>query len=224
MSTPVIEVFRSSLTVRWNTVLFPFTPIDLVHLMPQLGYVQPENVQQWLTVRPTVDVEGGVIGRKGRIAVQINVERNYVGLYARDLEDALQEFGRLEEALQSDLDIDVQEKALFYEFTTNAVASTGHSPLEAFHSQLDGGHFLTRASEIVGTDLGTYGVRLTDQLADPNQVNWTDFKIEPAVHAAHRQYLINVVYRRNSREPVLKLVESFDEVISRLIEAIEGNL
>lgn len=179
-------------------------------------------MSRWAGIRTNVEVEAGVIGRKGPISVIASPERIFIAVTALDPETVASEFDIIETLIEDELHFPSRENAKFYEFIVDATISGEGNPLEAIQRlnarQLD----LGTMSNILGFDAVPFGLRFAHRGASPPDRDWTDFRLEPTPHATLRDYTFHAIFRRGQRDPVVTFVRDLETTLSNLIAALEG--
>jgi hypothetical protein len=207
-----------ALSIRFDAVIFPFETLTFLRGLGEMGYAFPEPPQPPLGAR--VDL-GGVLGRKGGVSVNLDVDKMIVGVNASDPESLVGEFEGVEGLIEQKLDIKSQDIAKFYEVLAGAVVDSGNPPLEAFARASSEMPVLGRLSPILGSPLAPFGIRVSAPGQEPNQVDWFEVNICPDIQSGSRAYSVEVVFRRGARGDVVTFARSISEKIESLVAALE---
>jgi hypothetical protein len=207
-----------SVSLRYDTVLFPFESLLFLQSLADLGYAFPEPQQPPLGGR--VDV-GGVLGRKGGVAVHLNIDKMVLGVSANDPQSLLTEFDAVERIVSTQFGIQGETHAKFYELLAGMVVDAGKPPLEVWEAHRRSIPLADNLSSILGTEMAPFGLRVSPIGKEPNRAEWFDVKVEPDVQTNCRAHTVEIVYRKPDRSSVMAFTASLERTVMALIEAIE---
>ncbi len=208
-----------SLIVRYNVVLFPFDSIEFQRELATQGFIlrEPEEPIPLGTRREI----SGSVARKGNVSVHLDTPRKVVGVHALDVKTALEEMDSLEALIKEEFGIDSSGMAEYYEFLAGVYIRAERSPVDSWANIFENLPVIKKASDIIGMDSTSFGIRLVPKGGVPNQVDWFDIRIEPLVQSATDYHSVQVVYRRTSRDEVFAFVRGFDGHLAALLSLVE---
>lgn len=217
MSSKTFSYRQLTLIVKYNVVIFPFDIFLFLNALPSLGFVltdpdTPISVKSEISPFPA---------RKGDIAVRIDPNRKLFGIHATNVESVLEEMDKLESWLNEKFQVDGSKLAEYYETIASLTVKATKNPLECWSTHLKQDPILTKFSDILGTEVAPFGLRLSPKGEGPNQTNWFEIRVEPDVEMAANHHHVSVIYRRSNKEEVISFVAKLDEVIGNFIELVE---
>lgn len=223
MSAGNIETIfrRNSLTVRWNTVLFPISLDVFANELDSAGYILDEKYLRLRGHRPTIEIEASILARKGSAAVVINPDRGYIGVSCLDPVSLVDAFVEMESIVEDRMDYASQERAWFYEY--NSILSFRvHDPdFGLWESKYQGAQVVSDISSLVGIDLKPIGIRLATS-GDVTGPEWTDLRINPAIPEARTHQQLRIDHRRRQREEVVNVAKDIQSIAHSIARFLEG--
>jgi hypothetical protein len=127
----------------------------------------------------------------------------------------------LESLLKKEFDLDSSGLAQYYEFLASLSTRARKNPLTSWYCHFAQLPMIKTTSEVIGTEVAPFGVRLTPKGETPNQPNWLEIRIEPLVQSATDHHNIEVVFRRSRREEVFDFVRRFEDIVRALLSLVE---
>jgi len=215
-----IQYQKLHLSVRYNTVLFPFDVTRFVQVLPESGYVVRDELVGPVPFGARVRVTGSV-AHKGEIVLAINMDRNSVGIDAIDVDTLVSEMDALEDLLLDRLGFDSQKSAFFYELLAEAEVSTDRSPAEVLGSKFIQQGIFRSLSTAIGEPTTNFGFRLVPTNANPNQPEWHDIRIQPDVARATTHYYLATVFRSAERSKVMDFASRLTGILSDALTELE---
>ncbi|MGH7204579.1 MAG: hypothetical protein ACREI2_00060 [Nitrospiraceae bacterium] len=209
-----------SLSVRYNSVLFPFDTIQFLSTISKEGFLQQQ--QPVGPLPPGVRIEAsGIVGRKGAVSVRIDADRLIFGVNAPDVETVLSEMNTLESLLKSAHSFESSSLAKFYELLAGITIKAKKNPVECWRSHFAEVPVLKKMSQLLERRISPFGVRLAPSGELPNQTNWFEIHIVPNVPLSTDYHDVEVVYRHSSREDVFTFAKKLDAVLSAILSIVE---
>lgn len=210
-----------SLAVKYNSVLFPFDPVQFLRALPKQGFVLSEKIGP-VPLGARFDITG-IVGRRGEVAIRLNTHRQILGVNALHPTAVLDEMDSVESLLKTEFDFDSTGLAQYYEFLGGLTVMAKGNPLESWHTHFAQVPIVNTFSEVLGTDVSLYGIRLSPKAEVPNQVNWFDIRIEPQILSATDRHSIEIVFRHAVRDEVFGFVRKLEETLRVFLSLVEGN-
>lgn len=216
-----IRYHKLYMSVRYNTVLFPFGIKELAEILPETGYIVREELVSPLPFGASVNVSGS-IAHKGDIRLSVNMDRMYIGIDALDLDTLINEMNAIEDLLFDRIGFDSHRSALFYELLAQATIRSPRSPVDVLGSKFRDQPLFGRLSATIGLSSTNFGLRLVPIDASPNQPDWHDIRIEPSVGMAMTHYDISVVFRRTQRSEAMDFATKLPRILDNVLADLEG--
>ena len=215
-----IDFLRLHLGVRWNTVLLPFEQRKFTSLLPDVGYVLDERVDQPLPFGAYPEASG-TIARKGTTSLTMDTSTPVLALEAKTGQSLAEEFDIIEEALKHELSFDSPEHASFYEIVAQALVWTKKDALAVFASLGTAESIASRFSEKIGIGpSANVTLRLVPASGEVHSPDWWEFHIEPSFRSP-QCYRVQIVYRDSERSKVIELAENLEQIINNFIALLE---
>lgn len=208
-----------SITAKLNTILFPFDVHDYASALSETGYLieEPFGI---LPAGLSIKVSG-IVGRKANAVAHIDMSKYLVGVHSTDTETAVEEYLAYEHILESKFKLRLQEIALYHEFITVLDITTDKDPVESFTGKFKDNKFVKSIGKTIGSEVSIFGARFYPAGEHPNQLNWYEFRIEPKVEQSNTHYRVYSVWRHESLKEVFGFINSFDDLLTSIIELIE---
>jgi hypothetical protein len=210
---------------RLNFIVFPVDINELADNLQLLGYQRigkREPTANASAISGLRFVPVNEFFRKDDLMVDIDTERQILGVSGNDISKVLESYREIEGVLKDKMNVDLRTETRFYEVLAGFEVQTGNNPrtkiggaptLEGF-SKLIGG--------VVGMDLSPFTVRLALGNALPSQEDWFEITVEPWIPKATTTYYVSTVYRNKDRENMAAFSASLENKIRGVVEAIES--
>ena len=199
---------------------------ELADVLQRAGY----RIASPLPPRPYRGEVGGAISplaHNNVVAVDVNTERQVVGLTAISLDHPLNKFIEELEKIEKLIKEDLRLKAelMFYEVIAELRVETGKNPLETFNNIASKCAELSDVFEKVAgltkQEVTLFNLRLRSKSYGPNDYTWLDLEVMPSVARPEIEYLITIVYRDQNIDRMRNLVTNIYEISSSIIKALE---
>lgn len=218
------EYVRAALSVRYASVIFPFDIVAFLKAISRHGYLLPEPLLRAVLSLPAgARLEpSGVVATRGEVAVALNTERQTLVLHGPEPQEALGQMHWTEELLNDQLGFDSPSLAQFYEFTAGVSIKATKNPLDSWKLHMGQLPFVQHASEIVGTNVAPFGLRLFADGHSPTEAQWFDIRIEPQVQNPATHHYVEIVFRHPARDELFDFVRGLDDTLRKLLSLLEG--
>lgn len=210
---------QMTVAVKYNTVLFPFDAGLFLKAISKQGYILPESFGP-IPLGTRLNVNG-VVGRKGGVSLGIDMDRQVVAVHAEDLGDLVDEMKSIEAMLSEEFVLDSESIVDYYEFGAGLTVKTKRNPLQLWADLFGATPLLKSLSDVLGTGVSPFGLRLTPAGQIANQTSWLEVKIEPQILSPTSHHGIEVIYRNRQRADVFAFIRKFDAMVIDLIAKIE---
>lgn len=207
------------LSVKYTSVLFPFDTVQFLRVLSKQGFIIPESLGP-APFGSRIEVSG-IVARKGEVSIRIDVDKQVVGVHAPDMTTLLEEMDSVESLLKKELDLDSSSLAYYYEFMVSLTVRAGSNPLESWYAHFAQAPVMKKFSEVLGTEVSPFGIRLAITKEVPNQSSWLDVRIEPLIQSPKNHYYVEAIFRRPRRDDVFAFVRKFEETLRALLLTVE---
>lgn len=221
MDLDKIVFLRNFLSVRWHTVVFPFRTDVFAQALDSAGYILDEKYLRLRGHRDPIEIEAGILGRKGSAAVVINPDRGYVGISSLDPISQVEAFEEVEGIIESVVGFASREHAWFYEYVCFALMPVSGAEDDTWIRKYQGSSVVADIGSIFGVDLAPAGIRLKSRndLLGPD---WTDIRISPISPDFDRNQELRITHRRRDRDSVITLASRIQEMVRSIAQYLDG--
>lgn len=207
-------------SIRFNYVLFPFDTGELISILTKYGYAPAAPPPPLAPSRGIRFAMTGTIARKGGMTIDINDDRGILAATAPSSTLAISGLNEVLQLIRTNLNVDLEKQASFYELIGHGAFETDKNPLETIGKITKGNKVIEKLSEVLGEDVSLWTLKLASRGHVPNQVEWFDLTIEPDLMRSST-YNVSAVFRSQDKSRVQKFTEEFTSNIPNLIDAIE---
>lgn len=200
-----------TLAISFNSLFFPFDVKQFCNAISQQGYFLTEEAAKipfGVRFRGTLD-----LGNKGSVTVSVGSAGHTLAIRAPSPDIVLDEINLVERILKTDLDFHLEETVSFYEFVADAMVKSSESAFALWQQRLQSVPLVDAMSKHLDMQLGLFYLGLAPLHANPNQIDWCDIRISPAVQPSLDHYLINVVFRNQERQQVVNFVHKYESLL-----------
>ena len=219
MKTPKAVSQSLALSVKYASVLPPFDTGQFLRAVAEAGFFLPEPIGP---VLPGQRLETrGTVARKAEISIRFDSERQILGVNAPDVDTLIKEMTSTESLLKSEFDFDSPSWAHYYEFLASLTVRAKSNPLKSWYTHFAQVPIMMEFSEVLGTEVCPFGIKLAAKEQGPNQPDWFDIHIQPLFQSPANRHMVEIVFRRSRREEVFAFVQGVEGTVSRLLSLIE---
>lgn len=223
--TRIDRIERFSFAVRLESLFFPLEYGAVTDILKEQRGFNIEPSPRLPELPPGARLEvGGKIASRDDLKFRMHPERGVVGVDGKKIDDVLDEFQEVAHLFKEKLDVDLDDRARFYEFTCELFVVSSKETKKTLAELFSGFEHMKRFREIIGHDTVNYGIRLVPARTDPDSAHWFDYKIEPMVTNPNRTYYVYVVYRdkKDKKNAVMEAAKRLEETTKSLVKAMEG--
>lgn len=217
-SSEKLSVLRFRFSTRLNDVLFPIDGRELADALAKAGYSIPPKLPP-ARARATIRFTGE-IARKNGVIVDGNSDRGVLGVTAKSWDSAINSYNELSSIIQSDLDINIDERSRFFEIIAEYKIESPKNPLKSIGNIFSKNRIIKNVNDIFEQKTSMYSLRFTPQEKIPNQEEWLDITIEPDLTKPTSIYNVSVIFRSVEKEKVLNFGKALQTRLLKLIDAI----
>lgn len=214
-SSVVFSAYR--LAVRFNYI---FSAIDLPKLLTSLtlnGYIITQPISVPALIHPYQVNFSGIIANKDGASVDLNTEKNSLGVQHNSLEVVIDRFNEICSIIDSDTH-DTTTSVWFYEFQGNVRYNRNEK--EFFNVAGKEVDRIVEYSSSLGENISVRGIKFGSKGTDPSSPNYFEINIEPYLTNKKELSLI-YVYRHKKRGRVLdfakKVMNTGDNFVNSLL-------
>lgn len=205
-------------SVRFNYVLFPLDLRDFGQLLVARGYALSGDMPPDSPIgAPDVRHGGqGQLARKGEFVVDVNTERQFLGVAGGEPLQTLAELEGIADDLKDTVDF---SKAMFYELQARYLVRPPTSPLSLVQAWGRDAAIVKTASAAFGRAMNLFSVRLISGPAGPNHPDYFEIWLQPAAASPDRDLGVSVVFRNAKLPEFRQLASSFEAMTAKLLQA-----
>lgn len=207
-------------SIRMNYVLSPLDSAELIDVVVKAGYARTAPLPPR---RPTGVRFGftGTIAQKGETMIDINDERGFLGATGPSPASAIQGLNEVLQLVKTNLKVDLEGMAAFYEMIGNLEVETDVNPLEKIGQLSERNKSFEEFGKIMDEDVAPFSLKLIPKGKIPNQTEWFEITIKPDL-IKPTTYRITAVYRSKDKSKVQKFVNESMSKISKILDTIES--
>lgn len=221
MTQPSFKFASIRLALRFNYVIFPLDQRDFFAGLRDIGFIivkeLPRNVPPGMTA--TV---AGAIARVDGMVLDMDMDRQVIGLEGSSVELVIEKFGQVESLLSDRFGLDLGQNTMFYETIASFQLQTGREPISTM-SKLPG---FERTIDCFGTVMGrtvtplAIRMRLSESL--PSDKEWFEITIEPFMINPKARYYVSTIFRSPERNKVVDFTKQLQTRVSEVVNSLEN--
>lgn len=213
-----LERMALRVSVRFNYVLFPLDLREFGRLLVSRGYALSGDLPpDSPTVGPDVRHGGqGQLARKGEYLIDVNTERQFIGVAGGEPVGTLAELERIADDLKDAVDFN---KAMFFELQARYLVRPPTSPLSLIQGWGRDASFVKTAGVAFGRAMDLFAVRLISGPSGPNHPDYFEIWLQPAAASPDRDLGVSVVFRHPELSEFRKLASTFEAMTAKLLQA-----
>ncbi len=226
-----VSWIRSSVVIRFATVLYPVDILGLWRRLPEVGFIVPRTPEEGETVEPK-----DLPSKGGEIRLAFNPDAKTLGVVGVDPRKVAQNYEELMSFWRDQFDPGPGSSAEYVEVNASGwvqgQASTGHAATAAdkiahwWNKQASSGlaemtSVLRKYVPQAEAPLVQHGLRLVTPGGHPNSPEWGEFAINQFNPSANR-YHVQIIWRAADEHAVISVARTLDELIPALLARIES--
>ena len=207
------------ITLHFEFVLFPIEFMELIRTLSNKEFeiIAPPPIRAPPGTRLGFK---GDLAKKGRCLIDINPDRQILGVKGVNFEEIEEVYKELKEIIQNDLDINFEKRIKFYELTGEYEIESDKRAIDSIANLFAQNNFLSKCTSVLDNEVAIFTIRLVSKGQIPNQEEWLDISIEPVV-LKPSLYLISVVFRSKDESKVLTSARTSESKLLELIRLIQ---
>lgn len=215
----IIHRVQMRITLHFEFVLFPIDFVELIRTLSNKGF-------EIIAPPPPVALPGARLGfkgdlaKKGKCIIDINPDRQILGVKGVDFGEIDVVYKELKEIIQNDLDINIEKRIRFYELTGEYEIESNKRAIDSIANLFAQNDFVSKCTSILDNEVTIFTIRLVSKGQIPNQEEWFDISIEPIV-LKPSLFLLSAVFRSKNESKVLTFARTSESKILELIRLIQ---
>lgn len=208
------------LSVRFKNVVSPIDVRGVLYALSSIGYrVSSSPPPRPLLVLETLSGAGPVADRDGAV-VDLNTERQFLGLQDSSTESASKAFSQMLSVLEKSGAIAPQAEVWFYELHARFRLGRSGDVISGVNRFLGSGTALRSWNDALGFPLCISQIRLSTQGESSDSPTYFEFTITPSLNRPDEPVDIIVVQRMESSEKFHKAVLALPSTVEKLTREI----
>jgi hypothetical protein len=224
VSTVTQSPFKNAsirLASRSNFVIFPIDQRDFFEGLRGIGFTVAREPPSGVPFGITATI-GGNVARIDGMVLDMDIDRQVIGLQGPSMELVIEKFGQVEKLLNDRFGLNLAQNIRFYEIIASFQLETGKVPVDTL-GKLPGFEQVVKSfGSVMGRAVVPFAlrVRLSDSL--PNDEEWFEMTIEPLVINPKLRYYITTVFRSPDRNKVLGFARELQIKIPDVVKSLES--
>ena len=208
-----------SLSIRFNTVLFPFDAAQFFRALEKNGFVLDDKIAS-TPFGARIEVSG-FVARKVDTSIRIDTNRQVLAVHCPDPNIAVEQMTLLESILMKEFGLDASTLAEFYEIIVNVTQDASVNPIAGWSKRYENDPLTHMVSRLIGKPVFPFGAKFATQSVVPNHTDWFEIEVSPFVIAPTEKHNIEIVYRNANREDVFGFMRRLENILHELVELVE---
>ena len=152
------------------------------------------------------------------LSIGIQMDRGVLTVNGKDVQVVLDEFREIVK-WASEIGVDLTADVKFYESIIEAQLNVGkeNNPIETSRNMFAKYEQYRKFSEIFGSDITNYGVRLVNAGTSPSSDTWIDLRIDPSVERSNSIYRVNGVLRGPDLDNQMDAAQRIEEKVKQIV-------
>jgi len=207
------------MSVRFDYVLFPLDMREFVDRVASLQYTPLGELPPEPAVSgPDASLVGqGPVARKGNLTVDINTEKQFIGISGQN--EAAETFGELSSILAAHNDILDPSRVAFFEMQARYRTKTPSNPLAAMARLGENSRVIKEATQALGLPVDLFSVRLIAGPNGPNSSDYLEVWLQPIASLPTKDLGISVIFRDSDR---VKFEATSTQLETRILKLLES--
>lgn len=207
------------MSVRFNYVLFPVDMREFVNRVASLQYTPLGELPPEPTASgPDASLVGqGPVARKGNLTVDINTEKQFIGISGQS--QAKETFAQLSAIIAALKDNLEPLQVAFFEMQARYRTRAPSSPLAAMARLGKNSRVTREATQALGLPVDLFSVRLIAGPSGPNSTDYLEVWLQPIASLPTKDMGISVIFRDSDRG---KFESTSHQLESRLLKLLES--
>lgn len=213
-----VDIMRISLLVRWRPIFYPFEQWQFLKLLPENGYVVPEEIRNRRMNFGTRPETSGVVATKGAVSLTLDSSKPGIQLDGTDITTTIDEFESIEQLIDSSFGLSSEEMARFYEFDAQALVKSSASPIELVEGFKVENDISNIVSDVLNYSVKPFSLKVVRAEGRPSDDEWCEFFLEPSSRSPESDFFTYMIFRQPDRAKVLTVAQCFTDSIKQIIE------
>lgn len=208
------------LSIRFQNVVFPVDLRTLIGVLQGVGY-QPlaQLPPVGLAMLGTVGASGPIAAR-GTTVVDLNSEREFIGVQDPVVETAVGGFSELVSLLSRTDLFGTELKPWFVELQAQFSLFAGTATKSRISKTLSNRRFAPAWSKVLGAPVADYQVRVSPRDVSVDSPDFFDVIIEPSLQQTPNGFKIVIIFRHTNSDRVVKFAQALEKNVRQLLLAL----
>jgi hypothetical protein len=215
-----IDIIGTRLSVRFNHVIFPIDVREFSEGLQKIGY---SPLAQFLPL-PTMGkgMATGRIAAKGNSVIDINCERQFIGLQNQNIETLIADFDELIELLKDKRYFGEGIHPRFIEFQGHFECWSKKNPLVILKKVSSALEIIKTGETIFDSPSALYHIRIVPAEKPIDSDDFYELIIEPNSTRPTQSYEIALVFRDHEMNKTIATVENVLPNITKIMQDLEA--
>jgi len=213
-----LQRFRISSVL--NSFFFPLTSPEVFDALKVRGFEIgrppipfPTGLRVYLS---------GTIARKGSVLIDVDDNRNLVGVSGESIENSLKAFSEVLSMLREDFFVNLDAELNYVELIAHYLIKTDNNPFEVLQNSSEI-RFKDKLQQILNTNVSEYRISIVPTGVLPLSRKWFEISISPKLTMPTKAYWVEVIFRDTTHNTVTAFASNLNSTISNIISTLEGN-
>jgi len=209
------------LSTRYHHALFPLDVMRFARAITAVGYSLETQIPAMSPVAVTRNAYVGPLARKDTTLVDVNSERQFVGISDVNSQKLVERFEETTRLLEDSLLVGGPLKPWFTELQGHLEYRPTKSPL-TFLSQIgDGVRHIEKLEPLIGRKAALYNLRVASAMTTADSPNYTEVMIEPSPCREDSSLEVIVIKRSENSQEILDFSKNIEARVSEALHSLE---
>jgi len=211
-----LQTFRISLVLK--SFFFPLTSTEVFDSLKAREFEIARPPAPFPT-GPRIYMSG-IVARKRKVLIDLDNNRNLVGVQGDSIEETLQIFSEVMDILREDFFVNMNEELDYVELIAHYLIKSDRNPFEVVQNSMEL-KFKDRFQQILNTETSDYRFSIVPKGVLPSSRKWFEISISPKLTIPKKAYWVEVVFRDTNHNTVTTFASNLNSTISNIINTIE---
>ena len=162
----------------------------------------------------------GTLARKRNVLLDIDNNRNLIGVQGESIEDTLQTFSDVVDLIREDFFVNMDEELDYVELIAHYLIKSDSNPFEVIQNSTEL-KFKGEIQKILDSEISEYRFSIVPKGILPSNRKWFEISISPKLTMPTKSYWVEVIFRDKTFSPVTTFSSNLNSTISNLINTLE---
>jgi hypothetical protein len=161
----------------------------------------------------------GTIARKGNVLVDVDNQRNLVGVQGDSIKECLEVFEEIIVILKDDFDVNLEDDLNYAELIVQYLIPTESNAFEALQKSVS--FKSNKLNGILGVETSIYSYSVVPKGVLPTSKKWFEISISPKLTIPTKAYWVEVVFRDINTKSVTAFTSKLNSTVYKILNVIE---